>query len=213
MKKIITLSLFTALVACSCGGEKSDAASDSTANNTNSNAQASASNSTPAPVDAGAKKLAERRAKGDTLAMPWSELIKYLPTKLDGYEVEEEPTGTTTNMPGMSLTNAEAIFKKGNDVVKISLIDYNAAYGMYQAATMVWASGMSVDSPDESASGVKLDNDIVGWQDYHKKTREVSLTLGVGYRFWLQIDSDNQDGPEWTTNLAKSMDLAKLASL
>ena len=54
-----------------------------------------------------------RRAKGDTLAMHYTELQKFLPTVLDGYTAKE-PDGSTVNMMGASYSNAEIRFKNGN---------------------------------------------------------------------------------------------------
>jgi hypothetical protein len=70
-----------------------------------------------------------------------------------------------------------------------------------------------MDSPDEKANGLKLDNDIVGWEDFHKKTKEVDVTLGIGYRFYLTVHADNQESTEFAKSVAKSMDLSKLASM
>jgi hypothetical protein len=77
----------------------------------------------------------------------------------------------------------------------------------------MWAMVMSVDSPDEKASGIKLDNSTGGWQVYKKKTKNATVTLGVGYRFWVQVDANNQDDADKVLSIAKSIDLAKLASL
>ncbi len=159
-------------------------------------------------------KMKARKAKGDTLAMPYADLEKYLPASLDGYKVDEQPTGTSMNMTGMSYSSAEVSFKndKGNNV-KVTLIDYNAAYGMYSGMTAMWASGLSVDSPEEKADGIKFDGDVAGWEDYHKKTKEADVTLGIGYRFYLTVHAENQDNTDFAKSVAKSIDLSKLSSL
>jgi len=164
--------------------------------------------------DAAQAKMKARKAKGDTLAMPYADLEKYLPASVDGYKIDEQPTGTSMNMTGMSYSSAEENFKNDKgDHVKITLIDYNAAYGMYSGVTAMWASGLSIDSPDEKAGGVKFDGDVAGWEDYHKKTKEADVTLGIGYRFYLTIEADNQDNTDFAKSVAKSIDMSKLSSL
>ena len=51
-------------------------------------------------VDASTNKMEARRAKGDTLAMPYKDLEAYLP-EISGYTKEGEPKGSQMNMPGM----------------------------------------------------------------------------------------------------------------
>lgn len=153
-----------------------------------------------------------RRAKGDTLAMHYTELQKFLPTTLAGYTAKE-PNGSTVNMMGASYSNAEIRFRNGNDDVKITIIDYNQAYSIYSAATMMWTIGMSVDSPEERAGGIKFDNRIAGWETYRKKSKRAELTLGVGSRFWVQVEADNQENTDYVKSVAKSIDLDGLAGM
>jgi len=200
-----------AFMSCGTGDKKSDS---TTVNNADAVAAATTvDNAVKNGMDNANEKMKERRAKGDTLAMPYTDLQKYLPQSLDGYTAET-PNGASVNMMKMSYSSAEIRFKKDNgDWVKVTIIDYNQAYNLYSSATAMWAMGMSVDSPDEKASGIKLDNSTGGWQVYKKKTKNATVTLGVGYRFWVQVDANNQDDANKVLSIAKSIDLAKLASL
>lgn len=160
----------------------------------------------------GDEKMKARRAKGDTLAMPYAELQKFLP-KIDGYTIEGDPNGATVNMGELSYSNAEATYKKGENWVKISIIDYNQAYAMYSAATAMWAMGMSVDTPDEKAGGIKFGDDVGGWEVFQKKNKSAAVTLGVGSRFWVNIEADGQENTDFVKSVAKSIDLGKLSAL
>lgn len=213
MKKI-SFILFSSALAMSfiaCGGKPKEEEVKST---NPLQALVNAEKNVAAGTNAADAKMQARKAKGDTLAMPYENLEKFLPTSVAGYKVTEEPTGTSLNMTGMSYSSAEVEFTNDkNETVKVTLIDYNAAAAMYTGATAIWASGFSMDSPDEKANGLKLDNDIVGWEDFHKKTKEVDITLGIGYRFYLTVHADNQESTEFAKSVAKSMDLAKLAAM
>jgi hypothetical protein len=219
MKKtfvIISAFVFTfALSSCAgkkAGDEKVDEQSVDKPTNT-LEGLANMGNEMEKGNDAAQAKIKERRAKGDTLAMPYADLQKYLPASVNGY-TREEPDGESINMAGASYSTASVNFKKDNgDNIKVTLMDYNAAYGMYSSVTALWAMGMSVDSPEEKAEGVKFDGSIGGWEDYHKKTKDATITLGIGYRFWLEVEGTNQDGVDFVKSVAKTMDLSKLDNL
>lgn len=159
------------------------------------------------------KKLAERRAKGDTLAMPYAELMKYLPESLDGYK-RGDPDGASMNMPGASYSTANVDFTNDKgERVKVTIVDYNQAYGLYTGATAMWAMGMSIDTPEEKAQGVKFDGNIAGWEQFRKKSGDATVTLGVGYRFWVQVEADGQKDTEWVKSVAKMVDLKTLSEM
>src|ERR1035437_195609 len=73
------------------------------------------------------EKMKERRAKGDTLALPYAELQKYLPESIDGYKADK-PGGASINMQKISYSSADVQFKndKGGHI-KVTIIDYNQA--------------------------------------------------------------------------------------
>jgi len=159
------------------------------------------------------QKLRERQAKGDTIAINYKDLQKYLPASLDGYKAEK-PTGGTINATGMSYSNAEIRFKKDNgDYVHVALLDYNAAYGLFTMATSMWNLGMNLETDEEKAGTLKLDNGITGWESIKKKEHNASVVLGIGYRFLLTVDASNQDDTELVKSVAKEIKLDDLAKM
>jgi hypothetical protein len=157
-------------------------------------------------------KMKMRKAKGDTLAMPYAELQKYLPNSVTGYKAEK-PDGSTINMSGMSYSVASIRFSKDNiNWFKITIIDYNKAYGLYNSVTAMWGSGMSIDSEQEKANGIKVSNSVAGWQVYKKTSKDATVSLGVGCRFWISVEASNQSDAEMALSVAKSMDLNKLSA-
>jgi hypothetical protein len=158
-------------------------------------------------------KLKERRERGDTLAMHYEKLIQHLPTEISGYN-RKEPTGSSVNMAGMSYSNAEVRYENENgNFIKITLIDYNQAYGVYQSATAMWALGMSIDSPEEKSNGIKINEEVAGWETFKKKSKNAALTLGIGYRFWLNIEANNQENTDFVKEVAKKVDMDKLSAI
>lgn len=146
-------------------------------------------------------------------AMHYEELIKFLPTEIDGYTAKE-PDGGTVEMQGISYSNADITFKnEAGERIKVSLLDYNAALSMYIMATAMWTSGLKIDTKDELAQSYNISDDISGWETFKKKSGKASIVIGISNRFMLSIDADNQKNCDNVKSIAKSMDLDKLASL
>ncbi len=212
MKKhlLITLPLSLSMFFVACGGKADEVKEEEKANNPLEALENYAEESQQAQGDA-EKKIAERKAKGDTLAMPYEDLMKYLPEDIDGYK-KGEPDGASINMPGSSYSTANADYTNDKgERVKVTIVDYNQAYAMYSGLTAMWA--FSVDTPEEKSQGVKIDDKVAGWEQFKKKSGDAVITLGVGYRFWVQVEADNQKDTEWVKSVAKSIDLDKLASM
>lgn len=157
------------------------------------------------------KKMKENK---DAKAIHYEELLKYLPESIDGYQINGEPKGTSMDMQGMSYSSAEIEFKdKEGNRIDIALLDYNAAYSMYSMATAMWASGFKVDTSEEFAQSISFGDNINGWESYKKKSNRASVALGIGDRFLLTIEGNNQNGTDKLKGVAKSMDLESLAAL
>jgi len=214
MKKLIRLLpiaiLGLSLVSCGGGGKEKEEEEVNVSKNP-LEALVAAGEAIEKSANAGETKMKERRAKGDTLAMPYADLQKYLPA-IDGYTMDE-PNGATVNMGAVSYSNAEAKYKKGDSWVKVTIIDYNQAYAMYSAATAMWAMGMSIDTPNEKAGGIKFGDDVGGWEVFQKKSKKAAVTLGVGSRFWVNIEADDQENTDFVKSVAKSIDLSKLSAM
>jgi hypothetical protein len=217
LNKVLLPSLLTfTLISCGSADKKNDSNDQSKADNTASqttvsNPMAGADNKST--EDTYAAKMKERKAKGDTLAMPTADLQKYLPQTIDGYTAGL-PTGGSVNMGSMSYSSANISFKKANgDWVRVSIIDYNQAYNLYSTASAVWKMGISVDSPEKKQNSIKLDNTEGGIEDYNNKSKDASIKVGVGSRFWVAIEANNQTDTEMLKSIAKSMDLSKMAAM
>jgi hypothetical protein len=118
------------------------------------------------------------------------------------------------DMQGMSYSSAEIEFKnEGGDKINIVLLDYNAAYNMYTMATTMWASGFKIDTSEEFAQSISFGDNINGWESYKKKSNRANIALGIGDRFLLTIEGNNQQGTEALKEVAKSMDIDGLVGL
>jgi len=50
-------------------------------------------------------KKEKNKGKKNVKALSYQDLIKYLPTNIDGYKIAEEPTGSSVEMTGMSYSS------------------------------------------------------------------------------------------------------------
>lgn len=211
--QILVFSFFLA----ACGGsekEKSTEEKNSSEKSDENSSSEESSYKVSQAESAASKKLEARRKKGDTLAMPYKDLQKYLPKSVKGYDLDGEMKGQTMNMQGTSFSTAEAQYKKGDEEIEIVIIDYNNAYQMYTGLTSMWAMGMSVDNDDQKAGVITLkNNSIKGWENFNKGSKSAELLLGVSERFYITIKAEKQTDTNFIKSVAESLDLDKLAAL
>ncbi|MFA6571406.1 MAG: hypothetical protein WCT77_09230 [Bacteroidota bacterium] len=162
------------------------------------------------------KRRQERVKKGDTLAIPYTELQKYLPETISGYTAGETE-GQTTNITGFSITEVKRNYTKPNtggneSYIRIEMYDYNQAGQLYEGLTAVWALGISVESTEKSEKTFTPGfSPAVGFQSYNKKSKEASVTIGIAWRFYLTINANNQSSCDYIIGIANSMRLKDLA--
>ena len=164
------------------------------------------------------QKRAERVKKGDTLAMPYQQLQKYLPESIGGYTAQE-PKGSTTNMTGFSVSEVSRRFVQsganGNEnYVDIELTDYNQAEQLYAGMTAVWSLGISVESNEKSEKTFKPDYpNSIGFESYDKVNKHATLNIGIGWRFFVKIEANNQSSCDFIKGIANSMKLKDLSTI
>lgn len=204
---IVTISLIISSLLLSCGA--TDKAKE-TANNLS--ALKDMADNISKTAESMNDKQAERKAKGDTLAMPYKDLQAYLPT-LSGYEKVGEPDGESMNMTGMSFSVASQKYKKGEESIKVSITDYNAAYSAFMGVTALINAGFSVENDNEISHGVDLGMDgIKGFETIKKKDKSGNLIVAVADRFFISIDGNNIENPDVLKDIAKEISLNSLAS-
>lgn len=156
-------------------------------------------------------KVEQRRAKGDTLAIPHQDLQKYLPN-ISGYQKDGEPDGESVNMMGASFSKTSQKYKKGDLEAEVTIVDYNGAYAMYGAATAIWAMGLSVDNKEETTKGVEISG-AKGMETFKKGSKKATVVLGIAERFLITIDAENQTDTEFVKEIAKSIDVSALSKM
>ena len=203
---------FFSLLLIRCGGKVKEA-KDAYSNLKNlSNAAETMAKEMEEANDA----MKDRRERGDTLAMHYEELAKYLPSAVGEYEKSGDLDGGTTNMSGAgSFSNVTQVYEnsEGNRL-KISILDYNAAQMMFMASMAAYASGFSIDTPESMIKGLEISDNIKGWQEFQKKSKQAKSVVGIANRFYVEVEAGNQEGTDFTNSVLKDeIDINELASM
>jgi hypothetical protein len=160
-----------------------------------------------------ANKMEERRAKGDTVSMPYAELQKMLPSSISGYTKDGDPKGESVNMAGMSYSTASQVYKNGDAEITVNIMDYSASYAAFGAATAMIASGFSVDNDQEHIGAVDIGvSGIKAWEDVKKKEKKSTVMAGVNERFLVTAEGRNVE-VDAVKQAIKAVDLQKLAGM
>lgn len=159
-------------------------------------------------------RQAERRKRGDTLAMPYKKLQEYFPKSIAGY-LEPKLSGQSMNMGGFSMSQAEAEFwnQGQTDRLKISLVDYNENYGLLSGLAF-WLTGYSKEDDNGYERtfdpGIKY---VWALEKYDKNSKRAEVTFAIGWRFWLNITADNQSNTDLVRSVGKNIDLKALSQM
>jgi len=95
----------------------------------------------------------------DKTALPFAELLKIIPSSIDGFSVTGKPDGMNMTMAGMSYSMATKEFTKGEQKLTITVNDFIGYLSMYEASFGM-ADGFSYEDADtktysETVDGVK----------------------------------------------------------
>ena len=158
-------------------------------------------------------RVEERRKRGDTLAMPYQELQKYLPADVSGYTARD-PEGQTTNVPGMSYSSARRSYTNADgESVNVTIVDYNAAVGMLGAYAMYAKAGFS--SEDAHSITRSFDPGFEysgGWEQYNKDSKTAEVHYILSDRFLVSVETPNKPDTQFAKDIASSMSLKELAA-
>ena len=155
------------------------------------------------------ERVKERKAKGDTLAMHYKDLQKYLPESINGYTAEKAK-GESTQMGMFSLSQASRRYvmdtPEGQKFVKIEIMDYNQSQEMFMGFTAMFAGGMKIENDQKIEQtfdpGFKH---VTAYETYNKIRKDAELTYAVGWRFIISAKANKQEGTDFLKDVLKSI--------
>ncbi len=210
MRLLLAFIFVAGLVLSSCGGKLDEAkqAMD------NLESMAKSGDKMQEVQNAAEKRRAERRERGDTLAMPYAELQKLLPADISGY-MAKEPEGSNSDMIGFSMGQATRRYEKPDgSYVTVSLTDWNASEAGWTGATALYSMKYRSDNSSENAGTFQTDDPLVNGSDrFGKQDKNANVTYALGARFLLVVEANNQSDVNFVKNVAEKLDLKKLAKM
>jgi len=201
------LGMFAGLVVAACGDKAKEAGNAVSALGQAANAATSIQQS----QEEAEKFYQERREKGDTVAVPYSELQKALPPSPNGHAPSGEPSGSSQNMGGFSMSQVEQDYSapasaaEGNaPSIHITIVDFGgtqAGYGMLAAPMMM---AYSQEDAHSRTRTIKMDVPFTwGSEEYNKDSKTAKVTALTRYRYVITVEARNQADDQ--TAMAKSL--------
>ncbi|MBC7887821.1 MAG: hypothetical protein H7Z13_08015 [Ferruginibacter sp.] len=159
-------------------------------------------------------KWEERKAKGDTLAMPYKDLQAYLPN-ISGYTKDGGASGSQVNMPGMgSWSETEQKYVSGDKRISVKLMDYNGAFQTFQGLTMAY--GMAFSSEDDTRKQEKVElgiKNVAAYGTVYKTEKRAEVTVVAADRFLITIETNGDNDEAFLKTVARSINLDTLAGM
>lgn len=144
--------------------------------------------------------LQQRRATGDTIAMPYATLQKFLPTEISGYRMDEAPSGSSQNMGGFSMSYAEQKWvssrgpRRERGHIKVTITDFGSTetgWGIMGGPML--AMNISSEDTHQRMRTLKLDVPYT-WaiEHYNKDNKEARFTATTRFRYLINVEATNQ---------------------
>lgn len=165
-------------------------------------------------VDEAEKFRQDRISRGDTVAMAYSDLQKYLPESVAGLEPDGDPSGQSQSAAGFSMSQAERrwIGPEATDgarrEVKVSIVDFGGSQQGYAMLAAPLLMGFSREDDQEKVGSVKMDlAHTGGWLELRKDTKNVAFTAVTRYRFVIKVEAEGfgEDKSDLARSLAEDV--------
>jgi hypothetical protein len=160
--------------------------------------------------------MKERRAKGDTVAIPADQLKAFLPTAIDGYKPKEEPSIQQTDMGGMtwSVASQQWVATSGDTnnpaTINVSVTDWGGTEGAWAMGSMAFALNVKTENAQERSGTVKVDlPHTSALEKFEKESKNSNFTAVTRYRYLINVDATNQTDDQ--TPLLKTIALETAA--
>ncbi|WP_448518256.1 hypothetical protein [Rhodoflexus sp.] len=162
------------------------------------------------------QKLQERIRRGDTLAIPYAELARFIPDAIDDFKSEtSELRGETTTTAGMSVSTVRKKLVNGDSYISFELTDYNsganaAAQGALAMFSM--AAEISMENNEMKQVGFKQGSEIKGSITLQKNRQIAELAAVIAGRFLVKVEANNQTDIEGIKDYFQRLSLNELSA-
>jgi hypothetical protein len=138
----------------------------------------------------------------------FKQLIPLVDLKWAGWEMTGKPTGTTMKQGEISMSEARATYRRGDQSLDIVILDFMGKAMPFMAL----GQQLEMETSEESIRSTTIQG-FKGLETFRTKEHHGELNLNVADRFWVKIDGNGIDNLEVLRAVAKQMNLTKLAEL
>ncbi len=203
------VALMVAALLVSCGGETKELAQSI---NTIKDI-AGSTDQIETSTNALEKRRQERKANGDTLAIPADKLAEMLPNTINGFTAQEAEK-QSLEVPGMSYTQASRQYTSNDATITATIADYNSSEAGFGLQTMLFSVKIRIDNADKTEGTFQTGNPLInGYESIDKHSGSANVKYAVGGRFIITIESTKAKSLDELKAIAASMDLDKLATM
>ena len=206
-------SLFIIGFLASCGSDKKSTVIESDDGKVKIENLKNAGEQMEMAVNDAEKRREERKKRGDTLAMNYKELQKYLPD-INGYTKSGNPGGESMTMPGMgSFSQADQSYESGDKSIEITLLDYNQSMLGFTAASAMFSMNIQVENDQEKSGSFETGiNGVRGYETISKTDQRAEVMYAIADRYMLTLKLNGSNDADVLKKIAKGMKLDELAS-
>jgi len=204
MTRLASVSVLTMLLL-GCGGEKSaDADADEGSTQATNALQAMGQAATMGAkiqksTEDAAKFQADRKARGDTVVLSYTELQAYLPKAPDGYRTSEEPGGSMQSMGSFSMSDASQTYVGAATAdgtpptIRVKIADFGGTEGAYGMLAMPMMLDMRQEDAHRRSGTVKL-TPAYTWatEEFNKDSKDIKLTSVTRFRYLITVEAESQ---------------------
>jgi hypothetical protein len=147
---------------------------------------------------------AERRTKGDTVAMHYKDLQAYLP-EIASYAKSGGPKGNMVNMPGAgSWSEVQQKYNNGDKKITVKIVDYNGSEAGFSGIKGLYQMGGASEDDEKKSGSIDLGiKDVAAFETVYKQKPRARLTLIITDRFMVNIESTGSNDMDMLTPIAK----------
>ncbi len=150
-----------------------------------------------------AKFQAERRARGDTVAMTYTELQALLPDAPSGYKKAEEPGGSSQTVGALSMTEAEQKYVGPADAngkaptLHVKLVDFGGTEGAYAMFAMPMMMTIKQEDAHHRMGTFSLGPpDTWASEELNKDSKDFWVTAITRYRYVITVRAEEQSSDQ-----------------
>jgi hypothetical protein len=155
-----------------------------------------------------AAALALTAAPAPAKLVHFKELLPFVDIKLDGWQPEGKPKGSTMQSGQMEMSQVSATLRSGGKTLEILVGDGLPA----QFAALGNDKGFQFETTENYLKQVEVDG-FQGMESFHVQEKKGDLLLNVADRFLVVIKVHGADKGDILMTVAGKMDLKKLAEL